>query len=410
MKRESGMPQNTVFNEQYQMPTQRQDVQRERKPVKKYTTKHQLLRLPWLLLIVVGFLIPKIAANYASGIEKIYSREIYPIISGIIASITSYIPVSVAEILIILIPALLVIILLVRLLNLTTGSLLKKHKNRIKFFSYLISLGIFFGIMLNLFYAIWGLNYFREPLADSLELNVKERSMDELAQAYEELAKRAAELRDYVSEDESGVYTIGDHDEAFESVVEAYREMGTEHDIFLNSVYKAKSVKLSEYMSKAGIAGIYIPYTAEMNVNVNQPDLYILSGAAHETAHYMGFAREDEANFLAFYAAIFSDNVDLKYSAVMHALVNCGNKLYEKDAETYFAIREQYYTPGMYRDLDDYRQYIDKYEKETAQKVNDSMNDAYLKHNGLEDGIESYGRMVDLILAYFDAINVIDGE
>ena len=34
-------------------------------------------------------------------------------------------------------------------------------------------------------------------------------------------------------------------------------------------------------------------------------------------------------------------------------------------------------------------------------EVSDRVNDAYLKANGQENGLRSYGRMVDLLLAYY---------
>ena len=44
--------------------------------------------------------------------------------------------------------------------------------------------------------------------------------------------------------------------------------------------------------------------------------------------------------------------------------------------------------------------YWDKYEGKVAE-VADKVNDNYLKANGQSDGIKSYGRMVDLMVAYY---------
>ena len=37
----------------------------------------------------------------------------------------------------------------------------------------------------------------------------------------------------------------------------------------------------------------------------------------------------------------------------------------------------------------------------TGKKVADKINDTYLKLHGEEDGVQSYGRMVDLLLAVY---------
>lgn len=381
---------------------------KKRSKKQRYTLKHQLLRLPWLLLIVLGLCIPKLFSGHSHSIETVYSRTIYPVISSILASLTSLVPLSVAEVLIVVLPVLFLLILVIRLIRVAMADLALKHYYRLRFYSFIISLGIFTGIMLNAFYCVWGLNYLREPLAYTLNLNVRERPVDELASVYTQLAQEAVELRSYVDEDYNGIYTVSNLNDGYKSVVLAYRKLGESNSVFDKAVYKAKSVALSEIMSKLGIAGIYIPFTGEMNLNVNQPDLYILADAAHETAHYMGFAREDEANFLAFYVSQFSDDASLRYSATMLALVNCGNKLVEKDPELYYSIRGAIFTEGMERDLEEYRNYYNTYDKTVTKSVSNNMNDAYLKHNGLDDGINSYGRMVDLILAYYESIGKIN--
>lgn len=380
---------------------------------RKYTWAHQLKRLFWFLLIPLGLLIPRICVRYPETIEMVYSRKIYPVIAAVLSSISSVVRSSLAEVLIIIIILIFAVNLLVRLCVMVFGKLHKRSYHRIRLVSSLISLVIFVGVMLNLFYMLWGLNNFREPVAYSLELEVRQYSVDELAAVYEKLASEAAELRTQVNEDDNGVFTIGSPNKAYAAVEEAYMNLGEANGLFKNSAFgrvnlhTAKSVKLSEQMSQFGTLGIYIPYTAEINVNVDQPDLYIPATAAHETAHFLGFAREDEANFIAFYVSRFSTDTALRYSAVMNALVNCGNALCQEDSQRFLALRDKLYTDGMNRDLNEYRNYLAKYDDGAMQQLNDDINDAYLKHNGQQEGIQSYGRMVDILLAYYDRIDEI---
>lgn len=381
---------------------------------KKYTWSHQLLRLLWLALIPVGLLIPYICKDHSEIIENIYSRCIYPCIAAMIGSFSASIRSSLAEVLIIIIISILIVLLLVRLSMLVFGKLSRRSHNRIRLFSYIISISIFAGVMLNLFYLLWGINYFREPVASSLNFDVKRQySVDDLAKVYELLAHEAAELREQVAENENGIFIIENINETYAAVAEAYEKLGEANAVFRNEVFtdfevpRAKSVKLSEQMSALGISGIFIPFTAEMNINVDQPGLYIPASAAHETAHYLGFAREDEANFIAFYLSRFTSDVTLHYSSVMNALVNCGNALCKKDSEMFLTLRAKLYTDGMNRDLTDYRNYLAKYSGGGLQEFSDRVNDAYLKHNGQQDGVESYGRMVELLLAYYDSIGGI---
>ncbi len=380
---------------------------------RKYTWAYQLKRLFWFVLIPLGLFIPRICGKYPETIEMVYSRKIYPVIVAVLSSISSMVRSSLAEVLILIVVSVCAVILIVRLCVMVFGKLHKRSYHRIRLVSFLISLVIFVGVMLNLFYVLWGLNNFREPVAYSLELEVRQYSVDELAAVYEKLALEAAELRTQVNEDDNGVFTIGSPNKAYAAVKEAYMNLGEANEVFKNTalgkvnLHTAKSVKLSEQMSQFGILGIYMPYTVEMNVNVDQPDLYIPSTAAHETAHFLGFAREDEAHFIAFYASRFSSDTAFRYSAVMNALVNCGNALCEEDSQRFLELRDKLYTDGMHRDLNEYRNYCAKYADGGMQQINDEINDAYLKYNGQQDGIQSYGRMVDILLAYYDSIDEI---
>lgn len=384
------MDKNTKVNEH-----------RNKDPEYKYTWTHQLRRLPWLLLIPLGIFLPKLVQKYPDKVERIYARGIFPVLSRIVGWISSLVPVSLAELIIVIVGAAIVLTLVIRLLRVPSGKLANRRKNRVRLFSFIISICIFAGVLLNLFYVMWGFNHYRMPLPNLLGLEIKQHTTDDLADLTERLAIEAAELRAQVAEDENGIYTIGDKRLAMNSVVNAYNRLGQGNELFSNKCYPAKMPLFSKMLSKLDIAGIYIPYTAEENVNVEQPDLYVLSGAAHETAHYFGFAREDEANFLAFYASRWSADASLRYSSTMLALINCANKLYEDDRDRYFAIRSAYYTDGMERDLADYRVYYEKYENDPAGQINDQINDAYLVYHGQQDGIKSYGRMVDLLLDFY---------
>ena len=368
----------------------------------KYTWLNIIKRLPLLVLIPLAVFLPHLVRNSPEKVERLYSRGIYPLISRLLGFLNSLIPLSVAELVIVFIGGLLLLILAVRLLKIPFGKLRSRSENRIRFFSYLVSLAVFIGVMLNLFYVLWGFNHYRQPLSNLMELNVRTRSVDEFAELTEHLALEAAELRVKVAEDENGVFSTVSREEALKAVAAAFRSLGRDNELFANKCYKVKTPILSKTLSKLNIAGIYIPYLAEPNINAEQPDLYFLSGAAHEMGHYFGFAAEDEANFIAYYASLWSKDESFRYSAVMAALSSCASSLYSNDYDKYAEIWYRCYSEGMQRDLENYREYYKKYENHPAAQVNDSINDAYLQYHGHSDGLKSYGRDVDLLLALYE--------
>jgi Zn-dependent peptidase ImmA (M78 family) len=53
-------------------------------------------------------------------------------------------------------------------------------------------------------------------------------------------------------------------------------------------------------MNKTGILGYYNPFTAESQYNPNIPATQLPFTLAHEMSHQLGYAREQEASFIAY--------------------------------------------------------------------------------------------------------------
>lgn len=360
----------------------------------KQTWPYQMKRLPWLLLIPLGLWIPRLANRYPQAAEW-YSGHIYPTISHAIGALSGLVPFSVAEIAICTLVLGLggaVIVYFVRWLM--------RRIPLVRLASLLISLAIAGGVLLNVFYPIWGFNYARPTLYELLELPVQERPVEELQVLCQTLCEKAVVLREQVAEDTAGVYTLPQGWRVgFAKIPQAYEALGQRLPIFSQKVRPAKGLMASVGMSYAGLAGIYVPFTAEANVNVHQPTLLLLSSAAHESAHYLGVAKEDEANFVAYLVCVESDDPAIAYSGVMLGLIHATNKLNKVDPEAFAAVRETY-SDGMVRDILAYNAYWESYEGALEEAVTE-MNDTYLKYNQQDSGVQSYGLMVDLLLAWY---------
>ena len=81
----------------------------------------------------------------------------------------------------------------------------------------------------------------------------------------------------------------------------------------------------------------------------------------------------------------------------MLALVHSMNSLYSVDQDAFFALAQQY-SPGVAMDFQYNNLYWQQFEGAVA-VVSSKVNDSYLKANFQSDGVQSYGRMVDLLLA-----------
>lgn len=353
-------------------------------------------KLPWLLLIPLGLCYPRICEGRAELIEHYYCSSVYPVIKDALSVMTTLVPISIAE--------LILYALLLGVAIELTGTLIAWFFRRVngkRMLSVLCNVGILVGVLLNLFYFTWGFNYFRQPLSVRMGLPVKARSVTELAVLTDRLAAEANRLRVSAPEDASGVVTFTtDLQTTLNDLPVAYERLSASSSLFSVRTTRAKRVLYSEGLSWAGIAGIYIGLTAEPNVNVAQPMILIPQGAAHEMAHQMGIASEDEAEFVGYLACLASDDSAVRYSGVMNALIHCQNALHDADADAAEAILKTY-SDAVRRDLVAYDAYWDMYEGPVEDAV-DKTNDAYLKHNAQESGIQSYGEVVDLLLAHYD--------
>lgn len=363
----------------------------------------QFLRLLHLLIVPFTLLLVSFAKRSPETVETFYSLKFYPVIRGSVSYLTRFVPFSLIEISIYAVLAVCAVTLLVLVIRLL---LLKKH-SLVRFISFIVSLAVFSGYLFFAFYVMWGFNYYRVPVAQRLDLPERTYTAEELYSVCVELSERANELREDVPIDTSGIF-CGSFKDARISVRKAFEEYGERHPSFKTDVPGVKKVLASEFLSKRGVSGIYIFLTAEPNVNTNEPYLYLPFSAAHETCHYVGYAREEDANFLAFLVLRECSERSAAYSGYMHALTSCAVALYKADPELYSLLYASY-SSGILADLENYAEHYKKYADTDTWKRAEDRNDSYLKFNSQEKGTLSYSEDVGLILRYYDSIGFFAG-
>ncbi|SHI58849.1 DUF3810 domain-containing protein [Lutispora thermophila] len=347
------------------------------------------------VLIPISLALIYAAKFYPNIIENIYSRRIYKFISQPLSKITGIFPFSLAE-LVFYIFFLWCIITLIKLLL----SIIAVNKPMI--FKLIKEIVAVLSILFFMFVSLWGLNYYRLPLSQSLNLTNGEYTKEDLKELCIYLIDKANTYRDDVKENSRGVMELSQGKRyAVSNAYKIYDNIAKKYPVFKGNYGKPKIVMASKLMSYAGIAGIFIPFTIEANVNGDMPDAVFPSSMIHEMAHQRGFAREDEANFIAFLTCIYSDDVDFKYSGTLLALIHSINTLYKVDKDAAVELTSQY-GPGLKKDLANINAYWDKFEG-PVERASTKLNNTYLKANNQKDGVQSYGRMVDLLLSYYES-------
>ena len=352
-----------------------------------------LRRLPLLATIVLGLLLPRLLSGHTAFAEG-YLATCYPVIAKVLHALTGWAGFSLAECILYALILWAVILLVSRLVR-----CLFFHLPLNRLVSAILTVAITAGFLLDAFYLTWGISYFREPLSERLGITVTARSTKELSTLAQEMVIRANALRVGLSEDTDGVYTVETR-AILDALPEAYSSLATENAVFSGPVVRVKSVTASRGLSILGISGIYIGLTAEANLNTDQPALFLAADGAHELAHGLGNAPENEAELTAILACCCSDDPAIRYSGTVKALVRLTNALYAADRDAYNAVRALY-SDALVRDIAAYNAYWKQYDGQ-ARAVADSVNDAYLKHNEVSSGVQSYGESVDLLLAVRD--------
>ncbi len=372
-----------------------------------------------LLLIPLGIFVTEWAKSSAYIAEELFAKKIYKVLMHVGACLTGWLPFSLAEavaaLAIFSAPAVLVwfIVRLVRVRAKVAGDAIAASRTmqsrqvaKIRFEMIMTGVQnilcliavIFFGYVMGC-----GVNYYRYPVSVYLGLDVKESSVEELAGLVEELADTATALRrELTTVNEKGVYELPmSNRELGKEARAAYGALAEQYTVFDGNLAVPKPVAGSLFMSYANTTGVFTCWTMEANVNVHISPYSIASTMCHELAHVQGFMREDEANYIAYLACMASDCKDLQYSGTMLALIYAGNALYGKDAQRYFEIMAEHYGEGVLLDLQANNEYWDRFEKTVVSEVAEKVNDTYLKVNEQDDGIQSYGRVVDLLLAEY---------
>lgn len=358
----------------------------------------KLKRIYLILLLPISFILIMLSRTSIFFAEKIFANHIYRWLSQLISLITGIIPISLAELIIVALP----IVILLLLIQFIYKIIKYKEDRMYIFLKGLINTICALSVLVFLFTILAGINYYRYSFTYYAELEVRDSSLDELYSLTDSLTRQANQLREEIPmTDEEGVFKLSMS--VFELAKEtdkAMEELGKEYPVLSGNYSAPKPIILSSLMSYTEITGIFIPFTMEANVNVHIPDYSIPYTMLHELAHLRGFMREDEANYIAYLAGMSSPNPELQYSSTMLALVTSGNALYRQDPDLYFQIR-QTYSNGVEKDIRANSQYWAKYDNTVVSTVSNKMNDGYLKINAQEDGVKSYGRMLDLLLAKF---------
>lgn len=255
------------------------------------------------------------------------------------------------------------------------------------------------AIVYFLFTALWGLNYYNRPINESMKLEVPDYTVADLQEAAQFYGQRANRLSTQVSRDSGGNVELPTLAELNQAAEEGYNELVWNYSIFAGSRGPVKALGWSSKFSAMGIDGVTVALTGEAAVNLEQYASRIPFNVCHEIAHLLAIAREDEANFAGFLACEASGDPLFQYSGYLEAFLYCANALYDTDRDAWEAVWQDM-SQALLHDVEQLNQVAAGREgpvQDSAQAVHNS----YLQSNGQAEGIESYGQVTDLLVAWY---------
>jgi hypothetical protein len=245
-----------------------------------------------------------------------------------------------------------------------------------------------------LFYGFWGLNYYRPPAAQLLNLIDTNYTLKDVAAVTGLIIDSANVLRACL--DTADIRQT--NTDVYSNALAAVNALAATSPKFRYVGDKIKSSMFSYILNYIGTSGYYNPFTSEAQLNYLMPYFDKPFTACHEMAHQTGWAREDEANFAGYLAGIGSKDKLTRYSAYFEG-VGEFMRYMRRDSVARRALRLKISTMVIL-DFKVDSIYWTKYQG-PANIVSGIFFDKFLKANNQPHGMQTYNRMIRLTMAYY---------
>jgi hypothetical protein len=345
----------------------------------------------WIYLIVLAVGI-KIVSYFPKVVERWYSNGLYPQISRVQRVLFGWVPFSVGDILYLGVG----IWLLYGLVRFTRR-LVKRQADKAWLLFCLRRIVFICLLVYVLFNGLWGLNYNRLDIADQLQIEVHPYSTKELTDLLQNLSNRLS-VEDSVRLIDRD--TLRHPAVLFRKAIRAYWRHANANTRY---AYPNPSVKpslfgyLGDYL---GFLGYYNPFTGEAQVNTTVPVFTQPFTVCHEIAHQLGYAKENEANLIAYLTIerVNAASPAFSYSQNFEIYMYAARELYLRDSTLYKPFRAQQ-QPGLKQDLRELRAFNRRYTNPIEPFIWKAYGH-YLRANRQPQGIKTYSEVIAWLIAY----------
>ena len=334
----------------------------------------------WLVLSALAAAL-FLAPLPAGLVESVYSRGLFPVWQSWVTGVSNLVPFAALDVLLVSVPLLAVWRIWRLGRGVRTSGVLRAGWEGVR---RLLRAA---AVLTLVFLLMWGLNYRRVPLEDTVP--PVEPTVAELEAVLMGAFSRGAHLRPASAENPPGFDELTRRlPESFNS---ALARLGRP-PLRTPGVPKVSRI-LTPFFTAAGVDGMIDPYALEAIVH---PDLlpferpFVL---AHEWAHLAGTGDEAEASAIGWVACMQGD-ADLAYSGTVFLILEIAGAL-PRDV---WREASRHLDPGIRADLQALAERQAR-QRPRVQRTAFRVYDRYLRANRVEEGVASYSRALSLMLS-----------
>lgn len=319
----------------------------------------------------------------AGAIERWYAKGLYPQLQAFATSLSNRVPVALFDV---ALAVFAVISIVVWIQSIRLG---RKKRSIRPIGRALVTTLTLVALIYLWFLTAWGLNYARQPIESAIAYDAARvhpqavRALAEYAIAQANRTHAAAHAAGFPAIDEMPRPLIA-------ALQEVERELGRPRTTV---VARPKRSILTPFFRASTVSGMLAPFFLETLLN---PDLtgperpYTL---AHEWAHLSGYAPEDDASFVGLLAALRAGPA-AEYSAWLELALTAVPQL---QPVTQTLVLE-HLAEGPRRDQRAIYQRVMAGRIERVDRAAWATYDQLLRSQGVEEGVQSYSRVVELLL------------
>ena len=253
---------------------------------------------------------------------------------------------------------------------------------------------------IGLFFWVWGYNYSRVKIEDHLGLTIAPLSLDTIEQ---ELRSETLTLIDFRNRIEGLGDTMVFEESMLPDDYEQQVRIEVEDWLETNGYPTIGRVRGRELYPKGiflyfSSSGLYFPFTGEGHVDAGVHALQKPYIIAHEMTHGYGFGEEGTCNFTGYLTCFQSKNPVIAYSGQLSYWRTLATNYLRYKPKEYSAFRDSL-PLGIQKDLDAINARLLEY-PDLMPRFRYYAYDAYLKAQGISEGIKSYNRVLVLTYAW----------